>query len=104
MSGGAGYVLSRAALMRLVMKALPDPARCRQDSGGAEDLELGQCLEACGVTAGDARDSEGRERFHPFPPEYHLIPGEIPRNNWYWEYNYYPTREVFRVYTASKLK
>ena len=94
MSGGAGYVLSRAALTRLVIKSLPNPGRCRQDSGGAEDVELGQCLEACDVAAGDSRDDEGRERFHPFPPEYHVIPGGLPRNNWYWEYSYYPAREV----------
>lgn len=98
MSGGAGYVLSRAALVHLVGRALPDPRRCRQDSGGAEDLELGLCLEACGVIAGDARDADGRERFHPFPPEYHLLPGEVPRSSWYWEYSYYPAREVHLLF------
>lgn len=55
MSGGAGYVLSREALNRLVVKALPDAYLCRSDPGGAEDMELGQCLQQCGVQAGDSR-------------------------------------------------
>jgi len=94
MSGGAGYVLSREALNRLVTKALPDPFRCRNDPGGAEDLELGQCMEGVTVAVGDSRDEHGRERFHPFTPDLHLVPGLIPRDNWYWQYNYYPAKVV----------
>ncbi|ELU10340.1 hypothetical protein CAPTEDRAFT_176711 [Capitella teleta] len=93
MSGGAGYVLSREAVRRFVEQAMPSPGKCRIDAGGAEDLEMGQCLQSVGVIAGDSRDSAGRERFHPFIPEHHLIPGLVPRNNWYWDYNYYPTKE-----------
>jgi glycoprotein-N-acetylgalactosamine 3-beta-galactosyltransferase len=96
MSGGAGYVLSREAVRRFVEKALPNPGKCRIDAGGAEDLEMGQCLQNVGIEAGDSRDSLGRERFHPFIPEHHLIPGMVPQNNWYWSYNYYPTKEVRR--------
>lgn len=94
MSGGAGYVLSRDAVRRFVNRALRSPSLCRSDAGGAEDLEIGQCLQNVGIQAGDSRDELGRERFHPFIPEHHLIPGMIPRDNWYWEYNYYPTKEV----------
>ncbi len=100
MSGGAGYVLSRAAVTRFVEVGLKDPAKCRADPGGAEDLELGQCMQNIGVRAGDSRDDLGRETFHPFEPEHHLIPGLVPKDNWYWEYNYYPAKEVTRTWVA----
>jgi len=93
MSGGAGYVLSKNALQKFVLDALPNRRKCRQDSGGAEDLEMGKCLQNVGVKAVDSRDNLGRERFLPFVPEYHLIPGTVPKDNWYWSYNYYPTKE-----------
>lgn len=94
MSGGAGYVLSREAVRRFVETALPNPGKCRIDGGGAEDLEMGRCLENVGVFAGDSRDAEGRETFHPFVPEHHLIPGLVPKSSWYWGYNFYPAKEV----------
>ena len=94
MSGGAGYVLSREALVRFVTKAASDGGKCRADAGGAEDLEMGKCLENIGVKAGDSRDELGRERFHPFIPEHHLIPGILPPDMWYFNYNFYPAKQV----------
>lgn len=91
MSGGAGYVLSREALKRFVEGL--DENRCRKDNGGAEDVEMGMCLEKLGVVAGDTRDSSGRGRFFPFVPEHHLIPNHISKDNWYWKYIYYPAQE-----------
>ena len=57
MSGGAGYVLSKEALGRLATKGLEDTSmlRCRSDDGGAEDVEMGKCMEGLGVKAGDSR-------------------------------------------------
>ena len=95
MSGGAGYVLSKEALTRFITKGVDNPEICRMGGGGAEDLEMGRCLERLGVEAGDSRDELGRERFHPFIPEHHLIPGILPKDMWYWKYNYYPAKQVF---------
>ncbi|KAF4526494.1 hypothetical protein B566_EDAN013782 [Ephemera danica] len=93
MSGGAGYVLSREALKRFVVDGIPNRKKCRHDNAGAEDVEMGKCLENVGVAAGDSRDSLGRGRFFPFVPEHHLIPGHVNKDFWYYKYIYYPTEE-----------
>ncbi|XP_067003097.2 glycoprotein-N-acetylgalactosamine 3-beta-galactosyltransferase 1 isoform X1 [Anabrus simplex] len=93
MSGGAGYVLSREAVRLLVENGLTDKKKCRPDHGGAEDVEMGKCLENVGVKAGDSRDAFGRGRFFPFVPEHHLIPGHVNKNFWYWKYIYYESKE-----------
>ena len=81
-SGGAGYVLSKEALSRLSSKG-KNPKVCRQD-GGAEDAELGKCMENLGVKTVNSTDALGRSRFHCFDPETHLF-GGYP--NWYYEYD-----------------
>lgn len=91
MSGGAGYVLSKEALKRFVDAFKTD--KCTHSSS-IEDLALGRCMEIINVEAGDSRDTIGKETFHPFVPEHHLIRGYLPRTFWYWNYNYYPPVEV----------
>ena len=91
MSGGAGYVLSKEALKRIVEAFKTD--KCTHSSS-IEDLALGRCMEIINVEAGDSRDTTGKETFHPFVPEHHLIKGYLPRTFWYWNYNYYPPVEV----------
>ncbi|XP_054733660.1 glycoprotein-N-acetylgalactosamine 3-beta-galactosyltransferase 1-like [Anastrepha obliqua] len=85
MSGGAGYVLSRAALLRFADVALSNGTACSQNQL-SEDKEMGICLQNAGVVAGDARDDEGAERFHPLAPM-HLIP--VDTSEWYPLYLFY---------------
>ncbi|KPJ16551.1 Glycoprotein-N-acetylgalactosamine 3-beta-galactosyltransferase 1 [Papilio machaon] len=92
MSGGAGYVLSRGALERFVRRGLPSPHLCKPSDHGAEDAEMGICLEHIGVKAMDSRDSQRRGRFFPFVPKHHLFPNK-DKNFWYWQYIYYPSDE-----------
>ena len=90
MSGGGGYVLSREAVKKFVEEAIPDPTKCKFQPTGAEDVEVGKCLQKVGVFAGDSRDNSGKGRFFPFNPVNHLIDNKhVPL--WYWEYVYYPT-------------
>lgn len=89
MSGGAGYVLSKEALNRFVEGFRTGVC---QHTTSVEDLALGQCMEKMGVIAGDSRDTEKRETFHPFPAESHLT-GHFDKSFWYWSYCFYPIVE-----------
>ncbi|XP_068151030.1 glycoprotein-N-acetylgalactosamine 3-beta-galactosyltransferase 1-like isoform X2 [Drosophila tropicalis] len=93
MSGGAGYVLSKEAVKRFVTEAIPNPKLCKQNNTGAEDIEIGKCLENVKVLAGDSRDSSGRGRFFPFLPIDHLIPSLINKQLWYEQYIFHKTDE-----------
>ena len=94
MSGGAGYVLSRAALKLFVEKGIPNAQICRQDENGAEDAEMGKCMEKLGIRAGDSRDNEGHHRFFPFSPDHHLPPGNKDPDYWFWRNIYYDMDQV----------
>ncbi|KAM3621499.1 uncharacterized protein V6R79_011988 [Siganus canaliculatus] len=89
MSGGAGYVLSKEALRRFVEGF---KSKVCTHTTSVEDLAMGQCMEKVGVLAGDSRDTQHRETFHPFVPEQHLT-AKFPKSFWYWSYCYYPIVE-----------
>ncbi|XP_030763970.1 glycoprotein-N-acetylgalactosamine 3-beta-galactosyltransferase 1-like isoform X2 [Sitophilus oryzae] len=93
MSGGAGYVLSKAALKKFATEALPNKTICKEEPLGNEDVELGRCLEAIDVKAANSRDSGGRMRFLPLNLKYFMIPGTLPSDTWLWKYLYYPIEE-----------
>ncbi|CAH0564897.1 unnamed protein product [Brassicogethes aeneus] len=87
MSGGAGYVLSKESVRRFVLEAIPNKKLCKQSNSGAEDVEIGKCLAAVNVTAGDSRDTDGSFRFLSFNPEHHLTHKKSEKF-WYWQYVY----------------
>ncbi|XP_066450122.1 glycoprotein-N-acetylgalactosamine 3-beta-galactosyltransferase 1-like [Eleutherodactylus coqui] len=89
MSGGAGYVLSKEALNRFVEGF--HIGVC-QHTTSTEDVAIGRCMEKMGVLAGDSRDTEKRETFHPFPPQSHLT-GVFDKSFWYWAYCFHPIVE-----------
>ncbi|XP_076868470.1 glycoprotein-N-acetylgalactosamine 3-beta-galactosyltransferase 1 [Brachyhypopomus gauderio] len=88
MSGGAGYVLSRAALQRFVQGFRS--GQCQHFSS-LEDMAMGKCMETMKVRAGDSRDEKERETFNPFPPTSHLLPPDNGKQS--WGYSYYPTKK-----------
>lgn len=85
-SGGGGYVMSRAGLKQFGERK---SEVCKSDHG-AEDVEIGKCMELVGVVAGDSRDALGRSRFHCFTPMMH-ISGGYP--DWYYIYDTYGGRK-----------
>ena len=86
LSGGAGYVLSRKALQKFGTR----PTDCISIRG-AEDVELGRCMQKLGVKIGDSRDAFGKSRFHSFPAEDHLTEF-YP--DWYYLYDWYNATSV----------
>lgn len=102
-AGGASYVLSRDALRRFGeastsgMPSIPSnvsaPSCNLNSDRGVEDIEMGKCMEALGVIAGDTRDEMKRGRFFLNTPEWHLIPGKIDLSNWYWKNMWYRSDE-----------
>lgn len=67
---GGGYVLSKKALHKFVNERIHDP-KCRQDWRGAEDCEMGKCLEGHAIKI-DAHDDLGQNQFFPLGPERYM--------------------------------
>uniref|UniRef100_A0A6P4FL10 Glycoprotein-N-acetylgalactosamine 3-beta-galactosyltransferase 1 n=1 Tax=Drosophila rhopaloa TaxID=1041015 RepID=A0A6P4FL10_DRORH len=90
MSGGAGYVLSKMALHRLMKVGFGNSSLCSNRGYGYEDVELGRCLQGVGVVGGDSRDEHGLSRFIPFSP-LHWYP-DAPQ--WYRPLLYHTTPNI----------
>ena len=69
---------------------------CKIESDtGAEDAEIGFCLESVEVKAGDYRDKEEKYTFFPFDPDTHVsIRGDSASPYWYWNNIAYPNKNV----------
>jgi glycoprotein-N-acetylgalactosamine 3-beta-galactosyltransferase len=91
MSGGAGYVLSREALRRFAADHISESPKCRRSDFGVEDIEMGRCMGAIGVAAGDSRDSAGMHRWLPQHPIKHVVPKVLQD-----EVNWLPTYMSFQ--------
>ncbi len=63
-SGGAGYVLSREAMMRLGEALDKNYTYC--SNTGVEDVDTARCLRKLNVTSGRTIDEENKQRFHAF--------------------------------------
>ncbi|XP_059488952.1 glycoprotein-N-acetylgalactosamine 3-beta-galactosyltransferase 1-like [Neocloeon triangulifer] len=95
MSGGAGYVLSKEAVRRVVTEAFDGKQKiCRLSTDeNSEDANMGECVYSVGVKTGDSRDALGRNRFFPFQPDLHTQPFSDTRDWWFWDYIWWPTEE-----------
>jgi hypothetical protein len=90
-SGGAGYILDRAAL-RVLGAHLDGPPCFPHQKGFWEDVNVANCLrETTGILPMDTRDELERERFHPFQPGNQLTyrPPQRGGKDWYVDYNPY---------------
>jgi len=86
-SGGAGYVFSRETMFEFIAVL----NRCEPKTL-AEDINVATCLKKVGIKPAETRGADGKETFHPFAPDFHLIPGAIDKDNWLykqskWEIN-----------------
>ncbi|CAB3398017.1 unnamed protein product [Caenorhabditis bovis] len=65
-AGGAGYVLSRAALKIFADYLYSNSTACPDDI--YEDVGIAHCLESAGIFPEDTRNSNGQNRFNTFSP------------------------------------
>uniref|UniRef100_A0A0N4ZSP6 N-acetylgalactosaminide beta-1,3-galactosyltransferase n=1 Tax=Parastrongyloides trichosuri TaxID=131310 RepID=A0A0N4ZSP6_PARTI len=62
---GAGFILSKSALKKMVTIAFEDTSICNNKSDIPEDVEFGRCLKNINISAMDSRDMEDRHMFIP---------------------------------------
>ncbi|KJH52140.1 N-acetyllactosaminide 3-alpha-galactosyltransferase [Dictyocaulus viviparus] len=65
-AGGAGYVLSRAAVEIFNQELYKNETMCPDDI--YEDVGIGRCLASVGIFPHDTRNSRGQNRFNTFGP------------------------------------
>ena len=78
--GGAGYVFSKQTLLRVIKEMKSNNKNCKVQPY-AEDIWVSRCLESFNVSNTDTTDEMGLDRFHQLQPEFFLLPGAIPSNN-----------------------
>ncbi|XP_054163806.1 glycoprotein-N-acetylgalactosamine 3-beta-galactosyltransferase 1-like [Oppia nitens] len=95
-SGGAGYAMSRQS-MYLMENALKNHTKCRflnlkNRETGADDAEIGICLNELGAQIGDETDDRHLKRFFPFPPNT-FIDKTTGFYEWFNVYNVNPVQK-----------
>jgi len=85
-SGGAGYALSKQTLLEF-RSVMDDSTACSAGRETAmEDVMIAKCLRVkLNIPLTDTRDSQQRERFHPFAPASHYT--WTHHSDWYEDYN-----------------
>lgn len=82
--------MSRKALQSFV-NITYDDSLCPEFHRAEEDQELSRCLAKIDITPSDARDNDGRDRFHQFHPE---ELEDIGRKIFMTRHSYYQYRQV----------
>ena len=96
MSGGSGYVLSRAALDKFI-EFIPNATEQQCPAANStviEDLEMGRCLLNAGAYAGDSRDDELKMRYYPLNPYGVLKSNHLSSDFWIYTRSYYHINSV----------
>ncbi|CEF70004.1 Glycoprotein-N-acetylgalactosamine 3-beta-galactosyltransferase 1 [Strongyloides ratti] len=65
MSGGAGYILSRSSIKKLVTKGFRNSNICTNKFNGFEDVEMGWCLQKLNIFPSYISDQKETMMFFP---------------------------------------
>lgn len=95
-SGGAGYILSKAAIKKVVEDGiLSETSPCLRGDIGNEDVNVGNCLGRVGVVHGNDADDDGKPRLLIFSAGIMLNMDRVsPRDGWIWKYVYHKPKFV----------
>ena len=86
MSGGPGYIFSRAALHKVVRHIKDD---CMNDhTRPSEDQLVSICAQQMNITVVSSLDQHGKSRILPLTPELHIPDGEIAKSPYKWVLKY----------------
>lgn len=88
---GGGYVLSKKALEKFVTKLMNNKKTCRDENDGAEDIELGLCLQNETLFV-DERDELKQKRYFPAGVYEHLNQKDENISYWYDQMLYYDSK------------
>jgi len=104
--GGAGYIMSRKTLQKVVEIGLPDSKKCSRDSAGLEDVELAKCLYNIGIPVTDTRDENGAMRMMPYMPRVMANETKLKESAFKWfgkETKFHPVPKGLRGLSASAI-